>query len=87
MKGVSGVKRSQSSYLKLLLQYLSYGHEIESKWVGHDHSQCDSIQEVTKKITFKFTFLVVSSLIVNVPFRHENGAGELCKLEILIVVS
>ena len=39
-----------------------------------------------KKVSFKFIFLVVLSLIVNVPFSHEDGAGELCKLEILIVV-
>ena len=32
-------------------------------------------------------FLVVLTLIVNVPFCHEDGAGELCKLEILIAVS
>ena len=30
-----------------------------------------------KKVTFKFTFLVVSSIIVNVPFRHEDDGGEL----------
>ena len=40
-----------------------------------------------KKVTFKFTFLVILSLIVNVPFCHEDGGGELCKLDILIVVS
>ena len=40
-----------------------------------------------KKVTFNFTFLVLSSLIVNVPFCHEDGGGELCKLDILIVVS
>ena len=40
-----------------------------------------------KKVTFNFTFLVLSSLIVNVPFGHEDGGGELCKLDILIVVS
>ena len=40
-----------------------------------------------KKVTFKFTSLVLSSLIVNVPFCHEDGGGELCKLDILIVVS
>ena len=40
-----------------------------------------------KKITFNFTFLVLSSLIVNVPFCQEDGSGELCKLEILVVVS
>ena len=40
-----------------------------------------------KKVTFKFTFLVLSSLNVIVPFCHEDGGGELCKLYILIVVS
>ena len=40
-----------------------------------------------KKNTFKFTFLVISSLNVNVPCCHEDGGGELCKLDILIVVS
>ena len=40
-----------------------------------------------KNVTFNFTFLVLSSLIVNVPFCHEDGSGELCKLDILIVVS
>ena len=42
----------------------------------------EEIQKVTKKVTFKFTFLVVLSLTVNVPFCHEDGAGELCKLKI-----
>ena len=40
-----------------------------------------------KKVSFKFTSLVLSSLIVNVPFCHEDGGGELCKLNIIIVVS
>ena len=40
-----------------------------------------------KKFTFKFTFLVLSSVIVNVPFCHEGGGGERCKLDKLIVVS
>ena len=40
-----------------------------------------------KKVTFKFTSLGLSSLIVNVPFCHEDGGGELCKLDILVVVS
>ena len=40
-----------------------------------------------KKVSFNFTFLVLLSLIVNVPFCHEVGGGELCKLTILVVVS
>ena len=40
-----------------------------------------------KKVNFKFTFLVLLSLIVNVPFCHEDGGGELCILDLLIVVS
>ena len=40
-----------------------------------------------KKITFKFTFLVLSSLIVNVTFCHEDHDRERCKLDIIIVVS
>ena len=40
-----------------------------------------------KKVTFNFTFLVLLSLIVNVLFCHEDGGGELCQLDILIVVS
>ena len=40
-----------------------------------------------KKVTFKFTFLGLLSLIVNVPFCHEDGDRERCKLDILIVVS
>ena len=40
-----------------------------------------------KKVTFNFTFLVLLSLIVNVPFCHEDGGGELCKLDLLVVVS
>ena len=40
-----------------------------------------------KKVTFNFTFLGLSSLIVNVLFCHEDGCGELCKLDILLVVS
>ena len=40
-----------------------------------------------KKVTFKFTVLVLLSLIVDVPFCHEDEGGEFCKLAILIVVS
>ena len=40
-----------------------------------------------KKVTFKFTFLVLSSLIENGLFGHEDGGGELCKMDILYVVS
>ena len=40
-----------------------------------------------KKVTFNFTFFVLSSLIVNVIFCHEVGGRELCKLYILVVVS
>ena len=40
-----------------------------------------------KKVTFKLTFLVILSLIVNVSFCHEDGGVEPCKLYILIVVS
>ena len=40
-----------------------------------------------KKVTFKFMSLVLSSLIVYVPFCHEDVGGELNKLDILIVVS
>ena len=39
-----------------------------------------------KKVTFKFIFFLTLSLIVNVHFCHEDGGGELCKLDILIVV-
>ena len=41
----------------------------------------------SNKKDLKFTFLVLSSLIVNVPFCHDDGGGELCKLDILILVS
>ena len=40
-----------------------------------------------KKVIFNFTFLVLFSIIVNVPFCHDDGGGELCKLDILVVVS
>ena len=40
-----------------------------------------------KKVTFNFTFLILLSLIVNVPFCHEAGCGELCKSDILVEVS
>ena len=40
-----------------------------------------------KKVTFNFIFLGLSSLIVNVPFGHEDSCGELCKLDIMVVVS
>ena len=40
-----------------------------------------------KKVPFNFTFLGLSSLIVNVPFCHEDGCWEFCKLDILVVVS
>ena len=44
-------------------------------------------QGCNKKVTFNFTFLVLSSLILNVPFCQEDGSGELCKLDILVIVS
>ena len=40
-----------------------------------------------KKVTFKFISLVLSSLIENVIFCHEEGGRELCNLDILILVS
>ena len=40
-----------------------------------------------KKVTFKLTFLLILSLMVNVPFCHEDDGGELCKLDIIIIVS
>ena len=40
-----------------------------------------------KKVTFNFTFFGLSSLIVNVLSYHEDGCWELCKLDILVVVS
>ena len=33
--------------------------------------------QVVKKVAFKFTFFILLSLIVNVSFCHEDGAGEL----------
>ena len=39
------------------------------------------------KVTFQFTFFVLLSLIVNVSIRHEDGGGELYKMDVLIVVS
>ena len=39
------------------------------------------------KVTFYFTFLVLLSLIVDVPLCHEAGSGELFKLDILVAVS
>ena len=38
-----------------------------------------------KKVTFNFIFLVLSSLIVNVLFCHEDVGVDLCKWDILIV--
>ena len=49
--------------------------------------QFGGIPGCNKKVTFNFTFLGLLSLIVNVPFCHEDGCGELCKLDILVVVS
>ena len=40
-----------------------------------------------KKVTLKFISMVLSSLFVNVLFCHEDGGGELCNLDILVVVS
>ena len=42
---------------------------------------------INKKVTFNFSFFVLLSLIVNIPFCYEDGSGELCQLDILIVVS
>ena len=39
-----------------------------------------------KKVAFNFIFLVFLSLTVNVPFCHENGGGEPCKLDNLNIV-
>ena len=41
----------------------------------------------SKKVTFNFTFLVLLSPSVTVPFCHEDEVRELCKLDILVVVS
>ena len=40
-----------------------------------------------KKVTFNFTFLVLLSLTVNDLFSQEDGDWELCKLDLLIVIS
>ena len=40
-----------------------------------------------KKVTFNVTFLVFLSLIIIVPFCYEDVGWELCKLDILVVVS
>ena len=40
-----------------------------------------------KKVTLNFSFFGFLSLIVNVPFCHEDGSGDLCKFDILVVVS
>ena len=40
-------------------------------------------QGENKKVTFKFTYLLLLSLIVNIPFCHEDR----CKLNTLNVVS
>ena len=40
-----------------------------------------------QRVILNFTFLVLLSLIVNVLFCHEDCGGELCKLDIIIVVS
>ena len=39
------------------------------------------------KVTVNFTFLVLLSHTLNFPFCHEEGDGEPCKLNILLVVS
>ena len=44
-------------------------------------------QGSNKKFTFNFTFLVLSPLIVNILFCHEDDGGKLFKLNILIKVS
>ena len=49
--------------------------------------QLGGMPDSNKKVTFNFTFLILSSLIINVLFCHEDGDGELCKFNILIVVS
>ena len=43
--------------------------------------------DCNKKVTLNFNFLVLLSLIANVPFCHEDGGGELFKLDLLVVVS
>ena len=45
------------------------------------------IQTETKKKKFKIMFLVLLLVIINVPFCHEDGDRERCKLDIVIVVS
>ena len=45
------------------------------------------IQIVKKKVTFNITFLSLLSLIVNVIFCHKDGGGDVCKFDILVVVS
>ena len=54
---------------------------------GQDMSLPVVIKYGGNQVIFNFSFLVLSSQILNVPFRHEDGSGELCKLDILVVVS
>ena len=66
-----------------------YKHEIESKWTVHVPSHCESISRKSRwhqQIYLQIILLVLLSLIVNVPFSHEDGDGELCKFDIILVV-
>ena len=86
---MSGTKRSTEFLLKVTFTIIT---AMKLNQSGQDMSLPVVIQfggnpGCNKKVTFNFTFFVLLSFIVNVPFCHEDGVGELCKLDILVVVS
>ena len=75
---MSGAKRSYISNF-----YNTCPMDIKFNQSGQDMSLPIVIQfggnpGCSKKVTLNFTFLVLSSLIVNVPFCHEDESEELC---------
>ena len=66
--------------------------DVKLNQIGQDRSLLVVIQfggnlGSNKKVILNFIFLILLSLIVNVPFCHKDGDGELCKLDIPVVVS
>ena len=61
---------------------MSYRHVLSDEQVV---IQYGGNPDSKKKVTFKFTFLVPLSLILKIPFCHEDSDRERCQFNILIV--
>ena len=85
---MSGAKYSQKFVLKVtLIQFHVHMTSIVQNMSVHVVIRFGRSPGSNQKVTFKFTFLNIFSLFVNILFCHEDGGVELCKLDIIIVAS